>query len=391
MILLIYRLLCGYLYVRVRAENPEKILNLCAANGIGIWRVSVKKNVIYFKIGITSFKRLRKFKRKIPCRIHITKKLGLPFFVSKNKSRYGFVCGFAIFVSILYFMSGSVWNICINGNKHIKSSDIMTSLNEIGIYEGARIKNIDSKDMRNELLLKQRGLSWAAINIEGTKVTVDVTETKELTEKEDLPSNLLSLEDGIIKKIEIKNGVTEVKVGDTIQKGQLLVSGMIEYDNGSVDFVKSDGAVFAQVDYCFSTVQPFKVREYVKTGESETKKVLDFFGYKIPLFLGDVEKPYISHKQNEKISSGNSYLPIKIHSKKFYKTKEVTYELDPKRAEKRAKKVAEQEIKKFVKNGEIVSCKQKTSVDNEKLTLTTEIKCIKDVVFEEKLLLDTSN
>ena len=391
MILFIYRLLCGYLYVRITAENPEKLLNLCAAKGISIWRVTIKKNIIYFKIGITSFKRLRKFKRKIPCRIHITKKVGLPFFISKNKNRYGFVGGFVVFIAIIYFMSGSVWNICISGNKNIKSSDIMKSLNEIGIFEGARISGIDADEKRNELLLKQKGLSWAAINIEGSKVTVDVTETKESEEKKTDPSNLISSEDGIIRKIEVKNGVTAVKVGDTVQKGQLLVSGTIEYDDGTVGFVRSNGAIYAEVNYTFNTVQPLKVTEFIKTGEAITKKVMSFFGYKIPLYLGNVEKPYVSYAEDEKVSSGDSYLPIKIHSKKFYKTKEVTYELTPDRAEKRAEKLADEKIKKFIKNGEIISKNQKISVNDKNLILTTEIKCLKDVVFEEKLLLDTSN
>ena len=76
---------------------------------------------------------------------------------------------------------------------------------------------------------------------------------------------------------------------------------------------------------------------------------------------------------------------------KFFKTKEITYELTPQRAETRAKKSADETIEKNLKNSEIISKKQKTSLDSDKLIVTTEIKCLKDVVFEEKLLLDTSN
>ena len=391
LLLFIYRLLCGYLYLRISAENPEKLLNICAAKGIGIWRVTVKGNLVYFKIGITSFKKLRIFKRKVPCKIHITKKVGLPFFIAKNKKRYGMLLGFMVFIAIIYFMSGCVWNICISGNKNIKSNDILLSLNKIGIYEGALVKNIDPEEKRNELLLEQNGLSWAAINIEGSKVTVDVTETKALDEKNDLASNLISSEDGIIKKIEIKNGITEVKVGDTVQKGQLLVSGIKEYNDGSVSFVRSQGNIYAEVTYSFETVQPLKVTEFIKTGESCSKKLLDFYGLKIPLFLGGVEKPYITKEQKQKISSGESYLPIKIISKNFYKTKEVTYELRKEQAEKRAKTSAEERIKKLINNGEILSKKHSITVDDKSLRLKTELKCLKDIVFEEKLLLDTSN
>jgi len=391
MILLFYRLLCGYLYVRVTAKNPEKLLNLCAAKGIGIWRVTVKNNIIYFKIGIASFKRLRSYKRKIPCRIHITQKVGLPFFIAKNKNRYGFVCGFAVFAAIIYFLSGCIWNICISGNKNIKSSDILDSLNRIGIYEGAFKSEIDAEEKRNELILEQKGLSWAAINIEGSKITVDVTETKILEENDDSAANLVSSEDGIIKKIEVKRGVTEVKVGDTVQKGQLLVSGIKEYDDGSVGFVRAKGNIYAEVEYSFKTVQPFKVTEFIKTGEKKEKKVLNFFNLKIPLFLGGVDVPYVTYQENIKISSGDSYLPIKIITKSFFKTEEKTYFLTTQQAEKRAEKLAEEKVKELTQGGKIIDKNHQITVDKENLVVTTKIKCLKDIVFEEKLLLDTSN
>jgi len=390
-ILFMYRLLCGYLYLRVRAKNPEKLLNLCAAKGISIWRVSVKGDVVYFKIGIASFKRLRVFKRKIPAKIHITKKVGLPFFIAKNKKRYGMVVGFVIFIAIIQFMSGCVWNICISGNKTIKSSDILSSLNEIGIFEGAFIKNIDPEEKRNELLLKQSGLSWAAINIEGSKITVDLSETKQSEKQENLPSNLVSSEAGIIKKIEVKNGVTKVKVGEAISKGQLLVSGIREFEDGSEQFVRSKGSIYAEVEYSFETVQPLEVTEFVKTGQVYSRKVLSFFSLKIPLFLGSVEEPYVTKAEEEKVSSGKSYLPIKIVSKKFYKTNETTYKLNQQQAVQRAQKSAEEKAKELINNGEIISKNHQVIADNGAIKIITEIKCLKDIAFEEKILLDTRN
>jgi similar to stage IV sporulation protein len=390
-ILFLYRFLCGYLYLRVKAKNPEKLLNLCAAKGISIWRVSVKKDTLYFKIGIHSFKKLRVYKRRIPCKIHITKKVGLPFFVLKNKKRYGMPVGIALFIAIIYFMSGSVWNICISGNKNVKSSDIMSSLNEIGIYEGAFIKNIDPEEKRNELLLKQSGLSWAAINIEGSKITVDVSETKQSEKNDNSPSNLIANAEGIIKKIEAKNGVIKAKVGDAVRKGQLLVSGIREFEDGSEQFVRSKGNVFAEVEYSFETVQPLKVTEFIKTGEVLERKVLNFFGLKIPLFIGGVEGPFITSLKTEKISSGEAYLPIKIISKKFYKTKETTYRLNEQQAKQRAEKAAEEKAKTLTNNGEIIAKNHQVIVEKEAVIIKTQIKCLKDIAFEEKILLDTSN
>ena len=377
--------------MRVKAKNPEKILNLANAKGLGIWRVSVKEDTIYFKIGIHSFKKLRIFKRKIPCKIHITKKIGLPFFIAKNRKRYGMAVGMLIFCAILYLMSGYVWNICISGNKEIKSTEILDSLNKIGIYEGVKISSIEPEEKRNELLLVQDGLAWAAINIEGSKITVDVTETKEKENIETKPSNLVANEDGIIKKIEVKSGVIKAKVGDAVQKGQMLVSGIREYEDGRMDFTRSVGNVYAEVEYSFETLQPTRVTEFLKNGEVLERQILSIFGVKIPLYLGGVEGTYITGANEEKISSGNSYLPIKIISKKFYKTKKTTYTLSEERAKKRAEKTANKKIAELLGKGELIYKKQKIVCDKNTLIIKTNIKCVKDIVFEENLLLDTSN
>ena len=377
--------------MRVKAKNPEKILNLANAKGLGIWRVSVKEDTIYFKIGIHSFKKLRIFKRKIPCKIHITKKIGLPFFIAKNRKRYGMAVGMLIFCAILYLMSGYVWNICISGNKEIKSTEILDSLNKIGIYEGVKISSIEPEEKRNELLLVQDGLAWAAINIEGSKITVDVTETKEKENIETKPSNLVANEDGIIKKIEVKSGVIKAKVGDAVQKGQMLVSGIREYEDGRMDFTRSVGNVYAEVEYSFETIQPTRVTEFLKTGEVLERQILSIFGVKIPLYLGGVEGTYITGVNEEKISSGNSYLPIKIISKKFHKTKKTTYTLSEERAKKRAEKTANKKIAELLGKGELIYKKQKIVCDENTLIIKTNIKCVKDIVFEENLLLDTSN
>lgn len=391
MFLLLYRLFCGYLYVRVSADNYEKILNLCAAKGIDIWRVSVKNDMLYFKIGIRSFKKLRIFKRNIPCRIHITKKVGVPFFIAVNKKRIGIPIGLIIFCLILNFMSGGVWNICVCGNETVSDKAIITTLKEIGIYEGARISNIDPEQKRYEFLLRQKDLSWAAINIEGSKVTVDVVETKKGQQLVDEPSNLKAEEDGIIKKIFIKSGVTQVKVGDTVQKGQLLVSGITEYDDGSVDFKRSVGNILAEVDYSFTIQQPLKVTEFLKTGKYTDLKVLDIFGINIPLYLGGVSGDYVKTKQNIKYSKGESYLPIRIITGRFHKLKKTTYVMTEEQALKKAEESAKLKITSLTNGGEIIRKESDFFIENGMLNMNVKIRCIKDIVFEEKLQVDTSN
>lgn len=391
MLILIYRLFCGYLYVRVTSKNPEKILNLCSANGINVWRVLLKNDKLYFKIGIGSFKKLRIYKRNVSAKVHITKKVGFPFFVSRNRKRYGMIAGLAIFFIILNLLSSFVWNICIRGNETVKSENIVKSLEKIGVYEGASIRKIDPNEKRNELLLLENGLSWAAINIEGSKLTVDIVETKALEQKDNSPSNLKASCEGVVNRVEVISGVLQVKPGDAIEKGQLLVSGVNEYEDQTSSLVRSKGKIFAEVTEKIEVSQPLVVSELLNTGECTKRSVLQFFGLDIPLFLGSITGTYNSTSSQNKISSGEPYIPVKIYSKNFFKTNRITYTLNEETAKKRALEKLEKLITEYIGDGELVDRKDEINISEDTLYITSHIKCIKDVVFEEKMQLDTRN
>lgn len=391
MFLFLYRRISGYLYVKFVSNKPEKLLNICAANGINVWRVAIKNNCLYFKTGIASFKKIRLLKRKIKGKIHITKKCGLPFFVAKNKHRYGMVAGFVLFFAILYFLSGFIWNIDISGNETISDATITKALEEIGIYEGVRISKINTENHRNELLLKCNNISWAAINIEGSRLTLDITEAKFKDEKSEEPSNLKADSDGIIKSVEIISGTANVKVGDAVRKGDLLVSGIMEYQDMHTEFVRSRGKIIAEVEKDFKIIQPMRVKESHRTGEKVTRSVLSIFGIKSPLYFGRVSAPYECDKETERNISDKPYLPIRLIRNTFYFVENKEYILSEEEAKRRATAELEKQLKEYLGEGEVIDKKITYSREKDNFAVLVEIKCQKDIIFEEKLLLNTRN
>lgn len=208
---------------------------------------------------------------------------------------------------------------CISGNNAVDSAAIADALQTIGVCEGARAAKIDPEEKRNELLLEMKELSWAAINIEGSRVTVDVIETKFEDEKDTAPSNLKAGYDGIVRKIEVIKGVASVKVGDAVRKGDLLVSGMHEYSDQTTDLTRARGKIYAEVNQSFRVAQPLTVTEYLKTGETDERSVLRFFGLDIPLFL--VKSPVrLNRKRRREIfPTENPICRLKFTQENFLK------------------------------------------------------------------------
>ena len=314
--LFLYRFFLGILDIEIYGIFPEKVLNLCEKHKISIWNIRFKKGKICCKINVRDFKKLPKIFKKQGVRLHILKRQGLPFFTNKYKRRFGVFAGALIFIALLNFLSNFVWIIEVEGNKTVNTKEIISQCYEIGINEGIRYKKLDFKNKAQELLLKSDKLSWASFNIEGCVLTVNVTEITKKDEAEALATNLVAESDGIITHIDVTVGNCVVKVGDTVNKGDVLVSGIIENEEGT-KFVKSRGKIIAETIVTETLTQNYKFKETVLTGKQKSKTVLEIFTLKIPLYLGGEKGKYDSEYTIKNLKLFNRPLPIKLHTRRF--------------------------------------------------------------------------
>ncbi len=322
MVINFYRIIFGFVKVQFSGNLKERALTLCAQNGINLWGNSLNNGKIECYISVRDFKWLRHLNRKKDFKVHIIKKYGLPFWTMRYRKRIGILLGAILCFLLLQFMSGYIWVIDVNGNEKIKDETILSVCESIGITAGIKKNSIYPKLEREKLMLKLDGVAWASINIEGCKLTVNITESKEDEEKEEGYTNLLATADGIIKKMDIVSGNSVVKVGQAVKKGDLLVSGIIETADGT-RFVKSKGIVLATSEREISLREDFKQKKWQFTGKVKRKRVLEFYGFKVPLFLGGVKGEYETQKSVKTLNLFSKTLPIKIFEKRYEFKKEI--------------------------------------------------------------------
>lgn len=391
MLIYLYRFFKGYVYVKLISNKPEYFLNLCSLNGINIWKTVFKGKNLYFKTDINSFKNIKKISAKFKGRVHITKKIGAPFILNRYKKRYGLFIGFAMFAVLLNLLSLYIWNISVVGVDEKISKSVISNLETLGIENGTKISKIDAKILRNELLLNIKELSWAAVNIEGSFLTVDAKVKEKREEISNEPTNLLAAYDGIVKKIETINGTCNVKVGEAVKKGDLLISGMVEYKDLHTEFVRARGKVTAEVEEKIVISTPLRTEKSVRTGECFNRSVLDFLGIKIPLFLNGVKSSYETEIKEKSAKLFGVTLPLKIITKEFYPTQNREEYFTISAAKTLAEKNIENEIIKFVGDGKIIEKSLNEKIEKDKFVIIAEIKCEKNIIFEEKMLISTGN
>lgn len=316
MIIKFYRILFGYLRVRFDGDFKERILSLCAQNGITLWATRLKNEKIESNISVREFKRLRIIARGKGIKAHIVKKRGLPFITNRYKRRYGILAGVIAFFLIIGLMSDYIWIIDVNGNNKISDKYILSVCDSIGIKSGIRKDSIYPKIEREKLMLKLEGIAWASLNIEGSRLTVNVTETKEKDKETEKFSNLKANADGVIKKIDIVSGTSVVNIGQAVMKGDLLVSGIIETVDGT-RFVKSKGEIIALSQNEIVLKEDYKQKPLILTGEIKSKFVLEIFGLKIPFYLGSENGLYEATQKQTKMKIFGTTVPVSVYKKSF--------------------------------------------------------------------------
>ena len=345
--LFLWRYLLGYIVIKITGENCEQILNRAAANGINIWNLHYKSGTIYGNVSIHNFFKLYNLKKGTNCKINIIKKCGIVFKLKKHKKRTGFLIGATAFMLILFFLSNFVWIIRVEGNEKISSSEIIMACKEIGIFEGVHKKKINSKYDSHHLQLVLDGIAWCSLNIEGSVLTVNVSESTD-SEKDErqLPTNLKASIAGKIKTIDVASGDVLVKVGDTVSKGDLLVSGVKE-NMSSTLFVHSDGEIIAETNRVFSAEGEYTQVYTADTGENIRRYTIKFFNINLPLYLGNIKKQCEYSKKVTQLKLFDKYIPIKIAREEYEMTKDITVTYDKETLEKMLYKDIQKQVEEF--------------------------------------------
>ena len=323
---ILIRLILGYVRIEVEGYYIERFINICTNRKILIWNLKRKRDVnLYLNIGISDFKRLSEIARKTKCRVKILKKRGVPFLLNRYKKRKIFGVFLIVMCVLIYISSGYIWNIEINIQDNLELTDIETELQSLGLKTGVKKSKINTDDIISNLRLVRSDISWIGIDIEGTNAIVNVVKADEppaIVDNKEY-SNIIAKKDGIITKITARNGTAKVNVGDTVQKGNILIEGVMEGKYTEARKVHSLGEVQAKVWYTDSEKVYFEQTLRNKTGKEEMKYEINFGDYKLKLYHSQSKfNLYDTEKENKNLKFGKDfYLPIgftKIINKEEY-------------------------------------------------------------------------
>lgn len=306
----------GYVIIKIEGLTLEKFINLAVSKDIILWDITrIDYTTLRAKVSITGFKELRDVVQKVGCRVNVIEKKGYPFFANKFKYRKMLALGSVLSIALVIFLTSFIWNIDIVGNERIEDEEIINVLQSINIKAGTKKSSARNEDISNTLLLNIQELSFANVEIRGTKMIIEVRERAlaKVEIKEDVPCNIVASKKAVIEKIIVKNGKALVTEGEIVKEGQILITGTINNENfESPLLVHSEGNVFARTTYTQIIEEPIVKTIDEETGEVFTTREIVIGEKRIQLMNGEIPfKNYVESKKVKEIGDlGVIKLPV---------------------------------------------------------------------------------
>ena len=350
---ILIKYIIGYVKVVVEGYYIERFINICSNKKILIWNLKRENNIkLYLNIGINDFKKLSSICKQTKCRVKIQNKHGVPFLLNKYRKRKIFFLLLILITVVIFFSSNFIWNIEIKEENKQEFENIVEDLNTAGLSIGKMKSKVDTKDIINKLRLKRDDIAWVGIEIKGTNAIVKIVKADKAPEiiDENEHCNIVANKSGLITKVIAHNGTALVKEGDVVQKGSVLIQGVMEGKYTEPRYVHATGEIYAKVWYTKSIKIFYNQEENEPTGKEEKKYEIKINNFKInfPKKLSKFELyDTIETEKKLKIFS-DFYLPIsiiKITYKESQKTqKQYTIEEATKIGEQKLMQELENEI-----------------------------------------------
>lgn len=324
---------------------PERFLNLCARSDMGLWDITRSEDGISARIIAGRYRKLISPARRCGIRLRVARRYGLPFRMMRYRRRPGIPLGFIMFCGMLWFLSLFIWSVELPELSADVSTSVQEALDDMGVSVGSLRSEVDGNRMSIELQLRVPELTWAGISTYGSSVTVEAKEYEPLAAKPEdgAPCNLVASRDGIILDVDYLRGGVEVETGQPVVKGDLLVSGVVEHLDGSVQITDASAAVWARTTHELSCTMPFRQTVTQRTGRLITRHRVRLFGLELPMLAEiDTDGQYEREYSDWQLSVASTELPFEVRTERCYELEEVPVVYSREQAEKLAMEELEQ-------------------------------------------------
>lgn len=258
---------------------------------------------------------------------------GLGHFLRRFRGHVGLLLAPVLLLAALLWLSDYIWEIDVVGNRTLSRTEILAALEELGVGIGHSSMHIDNELVRSRMQERLGKLSYLTVRVSGSKATVIVRERRDPPElvEEDVPTDVIAERTGLVERMSVLEGKREVKPGDAVLAGEILITGSLTDLQNTPREVHAMGDVWARVWYQAEAVLPLDHLEKAETGRSRVRWAVKICNFRLNLYFhgGISYEAYDKIQGETRLALLGSYLPISLVRTEYREYAPVSRTLDP--------------------------------------------------------------
>ena len=296
--------------LKITGKRIDTFIMLLVRFNICFRKIKSTKDYIIIEVLEEDYEKLKKIKTTYE--IEILKRKGLIYFTHFIKIRKLFIVSILLGFIFLTFLTNIIFDVKVVLDDEELREIILTDLKEFGISKYKfKVSYKEKEKIESKILDKEKELlEWLEIEEKGVNYEVNVikrVKNKEVKETE--PRNIVASKNGMITRIVAETGEVVTKKNNYVNKGDILISGLIKNNDNIVSKVSAKGKVYAEVWYKVSLNLPLTYNEEKRTGNNKNVLKINFLNNDIELTSLD---PYKNYKSKKNIIWKHNLLPISL-------------------------------------------------------------------------------
>lgn len=246
----------------------------------------------------------------------------------------------------------------VEGNETVPEELILRELENAGVSVGTYGPNIYPRRVKDHMIEALPKLQWVTVMQRGCRAAVIVREREDVPETQTKKglANVIAAQGGVITQQSVFTGQAQYQIGDTVSKGDILVSGIVDLERTYL-LERANAEVFARTWRQIPVCIPSSYMEKTSIGETSRCIWVILGGKRIKIF-GNSGISYDScdkmiNTKKLTLPKGLS-LPVSLEIETFTFYKKTEREMQKKTAEQLLKQYASSCVTEQMQAGEIL-------------------------------------
>ena len=364
--------------------SNKKYLKRLLNYKVHFYKIKYQKDICFLYVNYNDYKELIKYKEIYGLSLY--KINGLEKYKIIIKNNLIFSISIILGIIFLYTLSNIIFDVKIMTNKKDLIKIINNELELANLKKYRFIKSFNEKEViKNKILSEYKDkIEWIEIDRSGTKYYVRVLERIIKNEEKHNYQSIVARKNAVIKEIKASSGEIVKKVNDYVNKGDVVISGLIKKDDEVKNIVEAKGSVYGETWYIVKVILPRTYSDITNTKNSYTRFSLNIFNKRFILF--DKSKFGLVKYIDYPIISSN-LLPISFNKTKIIEQKDDTYFYTYQEALDKGLRLAKEKLVHDLKGDSKILFQKKLKLYEENSTINIEVffKVYEDITDYKKI------